>query len=76
MPKYEYPEHIYQGGDNSTAAKESSLLIAGTNEIISTSAEDRRAFLGEGSESSSEEESEGEDLDFFSNAEFLGTRDT
>lgn len=49
-------------------------LVSAGNGIISTSAEERKAFFGEGTESSEEEDSDDEDLDFLSNAEFFGAR--
>ena len=71
MPKYEYPSHIYNGNRNTAATP------TGTG-IISTSAEERRAFFGGENHtdetSESEEESDEEQADFFSNAEFLGAK--
>lgn len=65
MPKYEYPSHIYSGN---TAPAETG--------IISTSAEERKAFFGGGDTDSSESETDEEEdqRDFFSNSEFLGNR--
>jgi hypothetical protein len=50
------------------------LGLIGNDGIISTSAEERKAFLADTSQTSDEEESDGMDVDFFSNAEFLGAR--
>ena len=76
MPKYQYPSYVY---DRNTARKgaTSSLIDEGGDGLISTTEEERKAFLGEGPSSgmvSSEEDEESDDCDgqdFFSNAEFL-----
>ena len=68
MPKYEYPSHIY----SSLAQRNTAPVETG---IISTSQEERKAFFVDQYSSDSESDDENQ-RDFFSNAEFLGERNS
>ena len=59
MPKYQYPSYVY---DRNTATKGDSLIGSG-DALISTTEEERKAFLGEGGDLSDSDEEESEEDD-------------
>lgn len=72
MPKYQYPSYVYDRNNTATAIPKttkgkqtSSTLIMGNSGnadglIISTTEEERKAFLGEGSSSETSSNSDGD----------------